>query len=603
MKKKMKRYLSLLLACGLMTLSLAGCGQSNENQSSEKQTIEAQSQASSHADTTASSSETENVKQPVTTEPITISIMTKRHSNATNNAEDIWFFQYLEYWLGEQGYDVTIEVQQTTEPDQQISLMLGTDSLPDLVWGIELSTSNAVVYGAEESMILDWTPYINEETMPNLCRELESDPDALMANTCLDGAVYGIPFLNTRNYGSASLNYGVADRMYVNTKWLEECKLEIPTNIDEFLDMLRIFKSEITLESGDEVIPLLSLDNFFEKYLWMCLGYYGGTLAKYGSSAVIKDGEVTFPVYTEDYRTFIEIMKTCYEEGLISQDHFTMDKTTMRGFTKAGISGVVCDYTLANVPDFINWIEIPPFVIGDNDEIAISLNVTYRVGSLWASADTEYPEVLALIADYLYSPEGATFYLYGPQEGEDPLGVLDGWYLNEDGKVTTKLVEDGTFDSMELYARQYVRSWDEVGKPTLASFYVNELCGVDGDITEYKITDHITGEEIVGLKKDEYTHDDADGHWRLVSKDAVESFLTLIKLPQVYMTVEDALTVSELNTVLQEHVTSESAKFITGIRPISEIDKFFEELKSMGMEEYISLYKEAYSTYMDSVFK
>ena len=99
MKKKMKRYLSLLLACGLMTLSLAGCGQSDEKQSTEKQTSEVQSQASSQADTTASSSETENVKQPVTTEPITISIMTQRHSNATNNAEDIWFFRYLEYWL------------------------------------------------------------------------------------------------------------------------------------------------------------------------------------------------------------------------------------------------------------------------------------------------------------------------------------------------------------------------------------------------------------------------------------------------------------------------------------------------------------------------
>lgn len=603
MKKKMKRYLSLLLACGLMTLSLAGCGQSDEKQSTEKQTSEVQSQASSQADTTASSSETENVKQPVTTEPITISIMTQRHSNATNNAEDIWFFRYLEYWLGEQGYDVTIEVQQTTEPDQQISLMLGTDSLPDLVWGINLSTSNAVVYGAEESMILDWTPYINEETMPNLCRELEVDPNALIANTCIDGGVYGLPYLSSRSYGGPNLSFGMADRMYVNTKWLEECELEIPTNIDEFLDMLRTFKSEIKLESGDEVIPLLSNADFFEKYLWVCLGYYGCDMTKYGTWQSIKDGEVTFPVYTEDYRTFIEIMKTCYEEGLISQDYFTMDGTTMRGLTKAGVSGVACDYTLGNVPDFTDWVEIPPFVIGDNDDIAISLSTTYKVGSLWASADTEYPEVLALIADYLFSPEGATYYTYGPKEGEDPLGMLDGWYLKEDGTVTTKLVEDGTYEGMELYARQYVRSNDYVGKPTLASIYAKELSGVEVDITEYKITDHITGEEIVGVKKKEYSHDDADGHWRLVSLDAVEPYLTQIQLPTVYMTEEDSLTVSELKIVLEEHIISESAKFITGIRPTSEIDTFFEELKSMGMEEYISLYKEAYSTYMDSMFK
>ena len=46
-------------------------------------------------------------------------------------------------------------------------------------------------------------------------------------------------------------------------------KLVNPTNIDEFLDMLRTFKDKIHLESGEEVIPLLSNVDFFEKYLFL----------------------------------------------------------------------------------------------------------------------------------------------------------------------------------------------------------------------------------------------------------------------------------------------------------------------------------------------
>jgi len=96
--------------------------------------------------------------------------------------------------------------------------------------------------------------------------------------------------------------------------------------------------------------------------------------------------------------------------------------------------------------------------------------------------------------------------------------------------------------------------------------------------------------------------DNADGYLR---HDAVKVWgdcITTVKLPSVYMTEEEALEAVDLQTVIYDYVVAESAKFITGLRPLDEIDDFQEELKKLGVEKYVQMYRDAYKTYMDSVF-
>ena len=600
MKKNVKHFLAVLLAGTMVAGCLAGCGNSEPKTESSKECTPEASGSSAQAEGTVDSSSKEEQKAPITTDPITISILTTRHGNATNEANDVWIFRYLEYWLNQQGYNVTIDVQQSMEAGDQLAIMLGTDSLPDLIWGPSLSTSNAVIYGAEEGMLLDWTPYLNEETMPNLMALFEEEPDALAASTCIDGAVYSLPYMGERTYGETKLCFSMNYRVYIDSTWMEECNVDMPATMDEFLDMLRAFKNK-KLEGGEEVIPLVSVSNFLEKMIWIQLGHYGNEGSAYGTTFTIKDGEVVYPAFTEDYRTFIEIMNTCYTEGLISQDFFTMDSTTARGLMTSGVCGVACDWTLNNVKDFQNYVALEPFAIGDN-EVVMSLDSLYRTGALWANADTEYPEVLALMLDYLYSPEGSMYHWYGPMEGQDPLGMLDGWFLDEEGNITTKLVEDGTYESMGLYAKQYVYPYMYVGNTKGAGPLARALAGAEQNATEYTVTDVVTGKTLTGEKRRDYSHDTADEHWRLISMATQEDHMTAIRLPGVYMTEEDSTRAAELSKVISDYVKAESAKFITGTRPISEIDAFWEELKKLDIEEYIALYKEAYSSYMEQKF-
>ena len=126
-------------------------------------------------------------------EPITISILTTRHEEGTNEVTDLWFFKYLEKWMADQGHNVKFELEQTYNAAERTALMLATGDLPDILWNSGLSNSDIVMYGAGEGMLLDWTPYLNEETMPNLMAQFAQQPDAYAASICNDGKSTACP--------------------------------------------------------------------------------------------------------------------------------------------------------------------------------------------------------------------------------------------------------------------------------------------------------------------------------------------------------------------------------------------------------------------------
>jgi hypothetical protein len=59
---------------------------------------------------------------------------------------------------------------------------------------------------------------------------------------------------------------------------------------------------------------------------------------------------------------------------------------------------------------------------------------------------------------------------------------------------------------------------------------------------------------------------------------------------------------TDIGTAVKQWINQETAKFITGVRPLSEVDTFFNELKGFGVEEYIETYREAYKTFMENTY-
>ncbi len=604
---KVKNILMKLLFCSMVAGCLAGCGQNEVASETKESSSSSEVKSSEVVESTVESSDGAHV--PITTEPITISILLRGQEMAGFDqveGSELWWFKYLEWWMNEQGYNITLEVTNATDISSQLNLMLASGDLPDIVWGFGLNNAMYTTYGVEENLILDWSPYTNEECMPNLMALDKVSPDALTACTALNGGVYTLPTYNVRGYGYVAGNNPNAQGVFVNKKWMEECDVEeLPENYEEFLDMLRAFKEHKILDNGQEVVPYLSLSTNMTKHLWNGLGYYNFNNAlRHGNGYGIKDGELQYMAMTEDYRIYIETMKTMYDEGLISQDYLTLDGATTKAMIADGRCGVIgCTDLVTVVPDnFSDWVALGPITAGDNDQVIANVNADYQAGLVWASADTEYPEVLAYMLDYVYSEEGAVYYHYGPMKGQDPLELLDGWFINENGELTYDAVVSGEYASATAYLTKFICPRENTFNNTYTTFFAKDMAGVGEEMKVEKVNDAVLGDtyDVVWMKP--YNRENADGYGRCEVVDAYKDNITRVVLPGAWLPEEDNNRAGELDTLLAEYISAESAKFITGLRPISEIEAFQAEIKEMGAEEYIQLYRDAYSSYMDSVF-
>ena len=64
---------------------------------------------------------------------------------------------------------------------------------------------------------------------------------------------------------------------------------------------------------------------------------------------------------------------------------------------------------------------------------------------------------------------------------------------------------------------------------------------------------------------------------------------------KVYLDYETTEYLSNLMVVISEYAQQESAKFVTGARPLSELDAYFDEIERLGALEYIQVYADYYA--------
>ena len=302
------------------------------------------------------------------------------------------------------------------------------------------------------------------------------------------------------------------------------------------------------------------------------------------------------PAYTEDYKHFVTLMHTMYSEGLLPNDYFTMMDGQAEARINDGSTGVHGWYTLQYVGDeYADQRLLGPIPMGGNDEVYVSRLSDYTLNTIWVSSQTEYPEIVAMMLDFLYSEEGAWLYMYGPKQGEDPLGLVDGWYYNENGQITTSMVGEGKpYSLMELYARDYIRPHDYAG------LRVDPVTTGDGSLITY--VDAVTGKDIDLVFDRLMTRSSNDEWWRLETIETWSDYATVIRLPAAYLDVDTMDEMTYLASSIKQWINQETAKFITGGRPLSEVDQFFGELRTFGVEEYIETYRDAYSGFISETY-
>lgn len=604
-RKVVKRICSMLLVSVMVAGCLAGCGKTEMMENSESNSTESK-------ENTAKGTEETETKKLNLDGPVTLTILAV--DTEAQKPEDVYIYKYLEWYLAEQGYDVTLDVTHVSsseEWEQQISIAFGTGELPDMGWGYSLSESNQVVYGQTDKLLLDWTPYFNEETMPNLMERFEEVPDALTASTCGDGGVYTLPAFYDVTVGSTRGSATNNNVLYYNQAWLDQIGWDTyPSTVDEFLDMARAMKN-FEHPEGIETWPLSDYGAMLANVLvWLPNGYSGGS-SKYGTSFLIKNGEIVLGCYEEEYRELVTLYNQMYEEGLLHPDFLTLDNATNNAMISAGQYGVMGS-TAAGQPvdksstnpygedeQFRNSIFVGPLTNDTGIKPVANITQSYGTGRVWASSETKYPELCALMVDCLYSAEGGLLYQYGPQEGKDPLNVQAGW--NFDGSRMT-YADQGDLSTAE-YVYNRMNGFSDLFNQRGLNQCAYDIAGIEHTNPDWELKDGLTGKTFV---VQDFQNGPALTAWKEHfylnenCKWAKSGNATIVNVPGAYLSEEDSLRAANLATVIKEYVNSETAKFMIGERSLEEVDKFWEELKSMGIEEYIEIYREAYALFLEA---
>ena len=588
---KLKRAMGIILA-GVLMLSMAACGKDEGSKGCE-------GDSSKPADASAPGQESSAVESkqgdmpdylnldselPIVKEGMAQTLVISVFQNAGwGDADKVWFWEYVR-----QEMNITPDITEVIDQAEYKSMTFASDSLPDVMIAMSLSPVELVKYGMGEQQLLEISQYINETLMPNLYAVYQKYPEFLDMITAPDGKLYALGNIGPDESieGCDEIDVGGIPRLFINQDWLKQAGVETPETLNDFLDLLRKFKT-----FGDDVIPLGGGNDAINPsvYILNALGYLGWDaygIAMRNDKPVIPYGD------REAFGEFLKIMNTMYTEGLISQDYFSIDANTVRAQMAEGQIGVLAEPAYLSLPaeaDYVKWWAVKPLTSDFNDTQQWIAANNISTGNFAVSSKTKVPELALRFADWFFDMTSYNTRLawQGPGEGTD---------------ITYDMVKGATYNGIEnifpeVESGECASVWDYV---------TTRIAGFSGDLIGFsalrlKADSRIGGHEELykGQDLNEETVTNGDLHYRWSVKENLYPYTKKGYPPIQFFTEEESIEMSDLSTVLQDTAKQEIAKFINGDRPLTEIDDYFETLDGLGFQDYLQYYVDYYEVYMN----
>lgn len=585
MKKHWKRLLALLLV-GVMVFAMAACSAKTEADASseskktgESKTDAAQTAASGEKDLSwLNSSQTLPLVKEGTEKKLSLYIKMGADSP---DPEDTWMFRFIENAM-----NIDIEVTKFTDANRNeiIPLAFAGGDLPDLIIGGGFTAEELVNYGVVEGQLLDLAPYMNETYMPNLTGIYAEHPEYKSAIQDSNGHVWSVGYI------SDPADCQNVSRAFLNYEWMEECGMELPTTLDEFLELLRTFK-----KANPDCYPLGGSwsSNNPSVFILNALGYL--TSDPSGMSITFRNGEVVLPVADrEAYGAYLEFMNTCYNEGLIHPDFFTMDESTTNAVTAEGLNGFIPQAPFLYNDDYREFWGPIPLTSEYNSTSQWPVNIgALSCGGAVVSAECEEPELAATFLDWFYTFHNMHISMIGPNVDLDSeyLYGVGGWKFGED---LTEVHQDmeGYLSNGE-YVAHVIQLWSygTIGRD-IYDFTEGEIHPLEGWMPDDYAASLDDPSEI---RLDESISVDGQHHYMMAQKYSLCYNLTSDVFPaQVYFDADIVPQVNNLKVILSDYAESETAKFITGARSLNELESYFNEIERLGATEYVQYYRDYY---------
>lgn len=216
---------------------------------------------------------------------------------------------------------------------------------------------------------------------------------------------------------------GIELPLFINKKWLDHLKLEVPTTTEEYYQVLKAFQEQDANGNGDpnDEIPLDTGEMWGEMTLTWLFSAWGMMASKNEVMTTVRDGKLDFNPVNPKYQDALNYMHRLYAEGLINEEFLTQPQNVRHALNKVDPtvygSFIEWDSSMLTMPENTDEYEvILPLKGPDGDQLwtqgtrRLNLNP-----ALVVFQNCENPEILLRWIDTFQEPEFVHSSHLGPE--------------------------------------------------------------------------------------------------------------------------------------------------------------------------------------------
>lgn len=271
------------------------------------------------------------------------------------------------------------EIATSAWPEKK-GLVLASGDLPDVFLNKSgLFTDAEMLNMAEQKTIIPLNPLF--DYAPNFNALMTADPALASALTAEDGNIYGFPNYIQEVPEGEGLTCSTNNVFYINKKWLDAVKMDVPKTTDEFKKVLEAFKTKDPNGNGkaDEIpMSAYAIENSAETMFNDWFGSFGRVAKNTASNAALniglKDGKAIYEPAQPEFKAGIEYFADLNAAGLLDVESFTQDSKVFNAKLKSPerIVGAFKSWRGTSwrlSPEDTEYIAIPPLTGPNCDSV------------------------------------------------------------------------------------------------------------------------------------------------------------------------------------------------------------------------------------------
>ena len=549
-----RRIISLVLALVMTAALLAGCGGGGVGGGNSK----------------GLEVDPAEVAMPLA-EKATIKGLTRFPANTESEPNNRTIFKRLE-----EQTNVHVEWR-TIQSDQwgdKIQLeMSNAKTLPDFVFDAGFGEADLIKY-AKNGVIIPVEEYI-DKYMPNLKKVFEQAPEYKAMCMDVDGHIWALPWIEQLGYQKTAIQ--LLDNMpFINTAWLDFLKLEMPTTVDEFEQVLIAFRDNAAALKAEfgidgDIIPMSCIMNDGGQDPYILINGFGegyGDPDTWKHMVVTDDGKVVCDATSEGFKKGTEWLHKLYEQNLIDVEAFTQDWSTYVAKGKSGRYGVCFSWDIGNIAPSLEGWEPLPMLKADVKTITpetAAYTSGFNRGRCVVTSVAENPALVCSWLDQMYVP------IQSPQNNW-------GTYGEDDGFDIFTMGTNSNGDPMLQHAPLGDKSPVEV----------REAESVNGPLA---ILDSYYGVYVT-------LPDDAAYRLKWIEDIYTPDCHAKYCLPNFFMTQEDTTTDSNLGADIGKCINEFKSRSVLEGFTDADWDQFQADLQAYKLDEYVALYQKYFDAYL-----